>query len=124
MRRNEKRWCWASIAIVCIFLASYAISTIWTDPTEYSGTVIFETKAEYANFKRSLVSDNIHIRGLTEVSSESPIMINFRVRIPHGETFPYGNEVDNSCLLLFPAGLFLFLGLLSAVMAFRSKARS
>jgi len=83
------------IALVCVVLALltciclFAVPWIVNTADTYSGKQLF-TQGEYESFKMALSSPEVTITEITVLSS-NPILVQFQVKVPHGQTFSYGN---------------------------------
>jgi len=105
---------------IIVFLSSIIVATLiggifWsTLPTFYEGKETFYTKTEYQDFKIALDNPSVSIDEMIVLSSDPPIVIQYTIAIPHGESFPYG-EINKSWKYGTPIFLFIVFGAVSFI---------
>ena len=62
------------------------------NPIEYSGKEVFYSEQEYVEFKEIVGARDVHITEMITLSSAPPIVVQYKVLIPRGMGFPYGEE--------------------------------
>ena len=58
----------------------------------YNGKETFRTEEEYTLFKETISSPDIDIINMQSLSSKPPIIVNFTIRTPSDNLFPYGKK--------------------------------
>jgi len=56
----------------------------------FEGKEIFQTEEDYTTFKLEIIQEDCEIIELSELSSEYPVVVNFRVKVPNNYEFAYG----------------------------------
>ena len=67
--------------------------------------LVFTTESEYVLFKQALADNDVEIIDISVLSSEPPIIVSFRVSLPSGESFSYGQEVGIPWFVVVPLAL-------------------
>lgn len=81
------------------------------DDVYFTGKEVFQTQEDYSAFKLEVAKQTCQIQKVAVLSSEPPIVVDFRVRVPYDYEFPYGKYDGTtnswSCLifLLLPIGV-------------------
>lgn len=124
MKVRIKKW-WKGLVLLACGLA-YAAAVIWVvipmvseDPDTYGGLLVFESEDSLAGFKQELksgvVSGDIELDEYMEVSSELPIIVDFKIQVPRDYVFSYGEVRPRHDVLDIGVGAFLFALLLLVV---------
>jgi hypothetical protein len=60
----------------------------------YTGKIAFASEGEYSDFKRAIAAPAVEYQanGISVLSSEPPIVVQFTVKTPSGYNFPYGTH--------------------------------
>lgn len=91
------------MVVVCLAVIGAGVFMGFFADDFYSGKETFHTEQEYTLFKEAMSSPNVRINTMRSLSSEPPIIVDFVIRAPNDEVFPYGKK-DNS---LQPGGCIL-----------------
>jgi hypothetical protein len=75
------------MVVVCIFV-TYPMAK--QAGVVYQGKELFRTEAEYSQFKEVIGEKDISIKDISVLSSEPPIIVQFRVNVPGNIQFGYG----------------------------------
>ncbi len=105
-----KKW-YGLFLVVGILLLTGSFIVAAQDSTTYvfEGKEIFQTTEEYGSFKEAVGIPEVTIREVFVLSSEPPIVVDYRIEAPKGLDFLYGEKgfLPSSLLfsLLFGFGL-------------------
>lgn len=81
----------SSFTFLGLFLAKDETCTYF-----YSDRITFETTEEYSQFKGVVGQEGVKWRRMYALSSDPPIVVDFRVEAPYGVEIPYGEGDKNS----------------------------
>ncbi len=83
---------WAIILSIGIVITIYGAWVTTHPPTTdiYKGKIALWTEEEYVEFKKAVAPTEVQIIDLDILSSEPPIIIQFKVIVEKGFEFPYG----------------------------------
>jgi len=79
------------------------------DYSEYEGEAVFYSAEEYTQFKYAILEPEVQKWEASTLTSDPPIVVQFKVETDFGYDFPFGERTD--CRLLYTdAGLGYFIG--------------
>jgi hypothetical protein len=83
----------AALMFLVVLIGIYGIYNNSVN-SNYCGKVIFTSEQEYSKFKQTLIDTNANwnSNGMSVLSSAPPIIVDFDVKVPSNEKFPYGNR--------------------------------
>jgi hypothetical protein len=95
---------WKSILLGVLATSGIIVLAVTHSPI-YSGKEVFKTEEAYQEFKQALVDTNATYEPemMSVLSSEPPIIVNFRNVDTHGNEFDYGRKESELLNLLFAA---------------------
>ena len=66
----------------------------WGETAEkkYTGKIVFQSEQEYGQFKQAVGDQEVDISEMQVLSSDPPIVVEFKVYVPHWMEFPYGEH--------------------------------
>jgi len=101
----------AGIGLMFLMLGVLRLTAVLPMPNTYLGKEVFETETQYSDFKRAVGAEEININTIDVLSSEPPIVVSFNVRVPYGNTFPYGEKQSHlsSYITVTVMGSFVFI---------------
>ena len=74
-----------------IFCALVLLGLIPILAVSYSGKEVFRTDEEYVAFKEVVGQEGISLKSAVVLSSDVPVVVDFKVKVPKGMDFPYGH---------------------------------
>lgn len=92
------------IWLLWVVVTSILVTVLWDSGyREFKGREIFYSDDEYADFKKSLVTSDLKILSMIALSSEPPIIVDFRIETRNLELdFPYGgSSIDKDWTYVF-----------------------
>ena len=66
------------------------------DDRLYSGKEVFFTQEEYTTFKIEVAKKEVAVEKTYILSSDTPIIVDFTVRVPYDHNFPYGRNTGSA----------------------------
>lgn len=87
--------CFIMLAFGILFTIVGGIIEWYPSKTDvYEGKVVLWSDEEYVEFKKAIAPTEVRIRELDILSSEPPIIIQFRIEADKGLGFPYGKAEE------------------------------
>jgi hypothetical protein len=97
----------ALLGLVLIIIQAYNNTLPNEFNKTYSGKILFENKEQFAEFKRAVVANDAYeIIRCDELNSDYPVVVSFKIKMPHNDTFEYGDytQLDKECYALYIIG--------------------
>lgn len=105
------------LSIVGIVAGSWLLGHAWTTlaHSTYEGEAVFNTVEEYTQFKDAVVEPEVQKWEVDALTSDPPILVNYRITTDYGYEFPYGVRTDYR-LMNTEAGLGFLAGGLALIL--------
>jgi len=106
----------------------FAVPAMTGQDDTYTGKLSFDTEQEYTQFKQEIVNSEAIWNRMDVLSSDPPILVQFRVQVSQDYDFPYGEKSNIGPTMAIVFGVLLVflivcLGLAGAVQQAESRNR-